>query len=203
MNDLQEFMFEGDGVSTDGQTINVDTIINNLQALSDEALDTLPDCIDTEGGADLLTEIFRVYKGLNHCILPLIRKSGVVCAMRNQLCKEYIASLWQKLVESSHGGNSRAGYVYAFLFSDGMVKIGRSGKNTKRHKQFADRPQKIVAYTYFPTANMYLDELICHRHFAQARVYGEFFNIGYETASAYICNVTTKYDPVTRTEHSS
>lgn len=77
------------------------------------------------------------------------------------------------------------GNIYAFAFSNGLVKIGISVTRV-RHKSFTGRQETITEYRYFPTMNMRKAEKMAHKHFAQHRKYGEFFDISFQDACDFI-----------------
>ena len=78
--------------------------------------------------------------------------------------------------------------VYVLLSDEGPVKIGVS-REVKRRKQTIETTAGIIAADFFftaPLSNYGIIESRCHKHFNEKRKRGEWFNIPYEEAVAYV-----------------
>lgn len=80
--------------------------------------------------------------------------------------------------------------VYVFLFESGKIKIGRSKNVEKRKKTIecaiGDKVVKCWNTEGFLTKAASKLECMAHKEYAEYKVYGEYFNIGYEKAIDYL-----------------
>ena len=86
--------------------------------------------------------------------------------------------------------------VYVSLLSIGTVKIGVSNNVVRRIQEISHASGlQVVKYCYtkpLPVDLAFSVELICHNHFHESRMEGEFFQIEYETVCNFLKSVNSE-----------
>lgn len=188
--ETREDVYGFDGISGDGP-IWTDTMLENLARISPEAIDFYNWAIWDSGQDHLFDafspEILRIYLGLSK-ILDRAHPNGFIrdfLVSRPEYQREWFNEVG-KHAFGHHLPEYDMGYVYALLFENGLVKIGKT-ENLCRHQAFTvGAASPLREYYYFATSNRHIAEKEAHRHFEDCRAHGEFFRISYAEAIEYL-----------------
>ena len=81
--------------------------------------------------------------------------------------------------------------VYAILFTDGIVKIGKTTNFSLRFKMLSNQSTSgVSASQFFPCEHHSKAEAIAHAEFAHCRVKNEFFKADFEDVLALLADLT-------------
>ncbi len=116
-------------------------------------------------------------------VLPSIRKTGSYSLGNKQKprkCHDIIAGY---------------AFVYVFLLSNGLVKIGCSGNPRTRAAEIKRKTKLTIKRMYvspfMPRRLAFFVEWFCQENFSDQRVKGEIFSVDFETACAEIKSFVT------------
>lgn len=83
--------------------------------------------------------------------------------------------------------------IYAILFCDGMVKIGKTKNFNMRLKALSDQSTSgVSASRFFPCEHYSKAEAIAHAAFSSCRVKNEFFKADFHDVLSLLAELTEK-----------
>lgn len=160
---------------------------------------------DVRRGIDLLSE--KIYKAstisdIEKCLEILRALRAVGCDDTFYIEQIMLEHALRKMEEIFVEANPKAKTegVYAILFSEGHVKIGRTTNYASRKNQLSlQSAGKILDDRFFPCQRSSTVEAQAHRNFSAYRIKNEFFDVSFESACDFLracTEIAGPYDTV-------
>ncbi len=122
-----------------------------------------------------------------HEVLPSIRKTGSYSLFDKPAT--------EKKPRKSHAVIFGCAFVYVFLLSNGLVKIGCSGNPRTRAAEIERKTGLTIKRVYLslcmPRSFALLVEWRCQKNFSSKRVTGEIFSVDFDTVCATVEDFAT------------